>query len=735
MRTLTTRALVASLALTSALTVPAGAQAGAAVAPEAGRGAAGPLGPGPQLQALHLPASQKYTLADGLRAALVPVAPQPAAAPAPADPPVGTTRSWAALDARTDELYPKDFVLRTLGRTVEVWVAAGPDGLRFPEGDCRNAVAGSTEVTAEQLDRLVAEVDEVIRPGSTAAFSDVTPRDGTRARLRGDHTGDGTKVVVLVDNVRDQNWSSRWAQSYVAGFFSAEIVDLFDRNILTLDAFDWAHATGAAPPDDPTSDPCTSRPARPRLYEGTFAHEYQHLLQDDRDPQETDFLDEGLSDLGTSLAGYADTRARLEHAGPEHLRCFHGFGGSTSGSATAPSACGGPQNSLTSWGDEGRDSNVLADYGAAWAFLLFLTDRYGPGLVQALHRDGERQGLASVQAQLDREAPGTRVQDVLRDFQTMTLLDRYVGEGGEVTGAASHAEVTTPSLRATVHLADPSAYARPGAAPNGADYVALRGANGERIGGQQLQSLSFAGAGTLPVKPLLWTSADDPPEQAGDPALWSGDGPDRDAAAVTRIDVPDRAAVLSFRERHLTEAGYDFAYTSVSTDDGETWTVLGNAATAQGPLGPGLTGDSGAFTTQTFDLAPYAGQSVLLSFRYVTDRSVQHGGWYVDDVRVGDAAVADGSTTASFRSPSQVRHRTVHDWHVRVVGLDPRARRAHVVDLAGRGPSSLSRPALAALRPFPWLVAIVSQEDPTGQLEEYAPYRLVVNGVRQPGGG
>ena len=42
---------------------------------------------------------------------------------------------------------------------------------------------------------------------------------------------------------------------------------------MTIDAFDWAHRTGATRPDEPTTDLCTSRPARPNLYEGTFAHE------------------------------------------------------------------------------------------------------------------------------------------------------------------------------------------------------------------------------------------------------------------------------------------------------------------------------------------------------------------------------------------------------------------------------------------------------------------------------
>ena len=42
-----------------------------------------------------------------------------------------------------------------------------------------------------------------------------------------------------------------------------------------------------------------------------------------------------------------------------------------------PRDCGGPENSLTLWGDEGNGNEILADYGNAWSFMLFLYDRYG----------------------------------------------------------------------------------------------------------------------------------------------------------------------------------------------------------------------------------------------------------------------------------------------------------------------------------------------------------------------
>ena len=54
---------------------------------------------------------------------------------------------------------------------------------------------------------------------------------------------------------------------------------------MTIDGFDWLHRTGQNPPNEPVpGDNCTSAPARPALYEGVFAHEYQHLLLSYVDP-------------------------------------------------------------------------------------------------------------------------------------------------------------------------------------------------------------------------------------------------------------------------------------------------------------------------------------------------------------------------------------------------------------------------------------------------------------------
>jgi hypothetical protein len=280
----------------------------------------------------------------------------------------------------------------------------------------------------------------------------------------------------------------------VAGFFAPVFNQLTDRNVMTIDAYDWAHRTGANPPNDPSPDLCRSRPAHPFLYESTFGHEWQHLLESYQDPNEVTWVNEGLSMFAEALDGYTDTRRNVRQAGSQpQLLCFQGYGTVKGPANPNPHACGGPQNSLTMWGDEGQGSEILADYGNAWSFMLYCFDRFGLGFMTGLHRDAANQGLDGVQAQLDKFAPGLKVETLLHQFQLMNLIDHYA-KHGKLTGV-DRASVTAKDLDATLNLDNSAAYDLPGAAPNGADYVALR--DGTRmLRGEELRSVAFTGEPT-----------------------------------------------------------------------------------------------------------------------------------------------------------------------------------------------------------------------------------------------
>ncbi|TDV44835.1 immune inhibitor A peptidase M6 [Actinophytocola oryzae] len=649
-------------------------------------------------------------------------------------PPVGTVQPWLARDDFNGELYLKDYTLRGVGDKIEVWVA---NDLSFPAGDCRNQIANSTTVTDAQVGSLVTEFDTNMYPKETAAFSTPPDRDGSNAdpALDGlDFTGDGDNTVALIDNVRDDNfYEFPAAPTYIAGFFSSQFNELVDRNVMTIDAFDWAHRTGATPPDEPTNDLCTSRPGRPHLYEGTFAHEWQHLLMYYTDPFEGNWVNEGLSDFAQTLVGYVDPRLTVaEKGGDSHIYCYQGFGTVQTPYNTNPRDCGGPENSLNLWG-ESNPNAVLADYGHAYSLMQFLFDRYGLEFMSKLHHD-DRQGIASLQALLAEQ--GTDIYGVLHDFQSATLLDKIVGDSNRgITLGVPKKRVTSPSLRSTVNLDNPASYATPGAAPNGADYLALRKANGTVLKGSDLRSLKFEGATTLPSIPLSWTVVTDDPDSPGDPVLFSGNANNTNATAVTQVAVPTADPTLRFEAKYGAELGYDYGYVVVSTDGGATYTPIAGDRTVPGPAGPALNGTTDGFEPHSYDLSAYAGQTVLLGIQYISDGGVNEGGLLVDDITVGGTVVSDGSSLAPFDSPTEIHPNPVDNWNLRLVAYDERNQIALQLEYNGKNKVQLGFLQLLVLSVFPKVVAVVAYDEPTELVQQYASYKLTVNGVVQPGGG
>jgi hypothetical protein len=287
-------------------------------------------------------------------------------------PAVGTVKQWATLDLVDGTIAYRDFTLRALGEHIEIWVA---NDTGFPAGDCRNGPR--TVVTDEQAQALAAAFDTNIYPRQSAAFSVPPPRDGSNAQEpdvpAGYWGGEGEDVVALVENLRDPTFYDVSNPVGFIGFFYSVFNDLHDRNIVTVDSFDWLHRLGATPPDEPVpGDPCTSAAARPFLIEGSFAHEYQHLLEHYEDPDELLWVNEGLSMWSEVLSGYADWRIPVTQRGfAGVVQCFLGFGGVQTPFNPLPRP-GGPENGLTAWGDQ-SDEELGCDYGATSTLMRCCT--------------------------------------------------------------------------------------------------------------------------------------------------------------------------------------------------------------------------------------------------------------------------------------------------------------------------------------------------------------------------
>ncbi len=669
---------------------------------------------------------------------------------------VGDTKLWLANDDAKGRIYLKNYTLRGIGDHIEVWVATDTT---FPAGDCRNAL-GLTDVTDSQVNSFVHEFDTNIYPKESKAFSVAPNRNGSKAvlddlvstqtaskkkdgfKLPSDYwVGDGDNTVVLVDNVRDANYydpSTPDGQTYIAGFFYSVFNEYLDRNVMTIDAYDWLHRTGANPPDDSGDaayQACAAASGKPRphLYEGTFAHEYQHLLEYYSDPDETSWVNEGLSDWAQTLVGYVDpNRLPTDPNADSHIACFQGF---------MPESYGGPENSLTRWGDQGGPE-ILCDYGAAYSFMEYLHGRFGgDAFMSALHTEPAN-GLEGLQNVLDRFGTGANAQQVLHDWLAMMALDNAIDTGHTGPDPAVY---TSPTLKSMVNWANPQAYESAGAPTNGADFVKVA---------SNLSSLSFSGDSGYAPDPLNWTSVTDAPGHGTDAALYSGNGDEIDNAAVTQVSVPATNPSLTFDTRYNTEELWDFFFVQASTDGGKTWTSLpidgttsqhasGAYPTVQANL-PGFTGDSGGWVSKSYDLSAYAGQDILLGFRYVTDwgttgtdPAIPAGVW-VDNVHVGDT-VYDGSSTDGFRSMTQVSAVPVAGWTVQVVAYGANGSWVGSLALAPSGDKvegTLSADQLAQIRATgaETVGALVTADDPSESARKYARYALTVDGAVQPGG-
>jgi hypothetical protein len=678
------------------------------------------------------------------------------------DPVVGDSFVWVGLDDFNGLLVLKFFTLRAIGTHGEVWVA---NNINFPTGDCRNGPR--TTITDAQVTYMLGEFDRNMWPKETATFSTAPDRDGTNETITSQvppniaalmhPQGAGNRTVILVDNVRDDNFfdtNNANGFSYIAGFFSGQLNDFFDRNIMTIDAYDWIHRTGANPPNDPVpGNNCTSAPARPFLYEGTFAHEYQHLLEHYADPDEVNWINEGLSDWAQTLTGYVDPSKPITDTGfDSHTQCFLGWLSVQTPANPNPRA-GGPENSLTRWGDQG-DGEILCDYGAAYTMMEYLRGRFGPRTMTLLH-NGQANGIPGLDEALEARDKKMTAQRVLHDWALMVALDGLIDQGSRISGNFGDRKVSTPTLHATVNWDSVDAYSTPGAPSNGSDYVRLRRANGSYVTGDEITSIGFTGSQTLPTLPVQWVVDANPPGQAGDPALFSGAADDRDEMIIRQVAVPSGSPSLTFAGQWNEEEGWDFGFAQVSTDQGATYESLTctDTTTQTNPDAissvkenvPGFTGDSAGWRNQTCSLSAYAGQSVLLAFRAINDPAVlgQTGnvppGFWVDDVMIGGTSISDGSSLAGWKSFTETRPNPVSGYTVRIISMRENTRgKIKVRELTLTGNFELKGKAKVwkyVDRQADFVAAVVTYDDPSETATQYAPYRLTVNGVTQPGGG
>jgi hypothetical protein len=533
----------------------------------------------------------------------------------------GDTVVGVGLNDYLGSYFLTTYTVRAIGEHIEVWVQTNPDfchaGAAAPcsgAEDPRNPVV----VTDAEVAYLVDQFDNNIYPKESEFWREPATRDGTNALLPYDFVShDGKdRVIALVGNVRDDAFYDPTFPVYIAGFFSPTINAFMDRNVITIDAYDWANRVG--PNDSPWRD---GNPANDRefLYESTFAHEYQHLLHNDENPGEESWVNEGLSEWTEWLVGYGIPSGHWDTAQQY------------------------AENSLVIWGDQGQGTEILADYGEVFMFMQYVYGRFGEPVMQAIFKN-QAFGIAGVNAALASVGVNTTFESLYHDFAIARLI--LGSAGGPNKGV-----YTIPDIPSPVVL-NAEAYSTPGAPPWGSDYLLLDNP-------KSAKKILFDGQDLL-TRTTAWTSVADPLDENGQ-VLWSGAGDEVDRFAIFSAT---GGGSLTFDTLYDIEEAWDYGFVEVSTDNGVTWTPLTNADTRsdldpsgypaiKAVLGEGFTGDSGGWVPETFDLSAYSGP-ILIGFRFMSDWATNGNGvlddpnWYVDNVMVGSTMISDGSNASAF---------------------------------------------------------------------------------------
>lgn len=542
---------------------------------------------------------------------------------------------WMSLDSTTGYYFFDAFFLVAETEGAELWVQ---EDINYPLGDPRDPPM----VTCEQAAYLLDEFDNNMYPTETAFFGTPDLHDGSYSLLEawgyfapGTFYNEAGRQVVLVSNVIDDAFYDPTYPNYIAGFYSPSFEAYFDRNIMSIDTHDWANRVG---PDG----------SRPYLYEGVFAHEYQHLLHDDYDPGEVELINEGLSMFAEFLTGYV--------VGDDAYSTFQEL----------------PENSLPVWEDQGG-REIVADYGNVFLFQMYLYEKFGQEFIQYEFMNQDN-GIASINSTLAAFNKQTSFADLYHDFAVAVLIDskqanyRYGFEFGDVA-----IDIGTPTDP------NPDAYDTPGAPPWGTDYIWIEGDP------KDLGKFTFDGV-DFTILDKTWTSDGD--------VLFSGTGDLLDNWAIFETT---GGGVLSIDTLWDLEDYWDYAFVQVSTDGGYTWISLadnegystfdydpGAISTAVDNL-PGLTSWVPDWVTLSYDLSPYAGQDILVAFRLVTDWATHYGGWWIDAVYMDGVEIYDGSDAEVFMDITEVVPIS-NNFTVTFVGIKEKAKgsdyKVHTMKLA-----------------------------------------------------
>ncbi len=327
--------------------------------------------------------------------------------------------------------------------------------------------------------------------------------------------------------------------------------------------------------------------------ESVIAHEFQHMIRYNMQPNEALWLNEGFSSY---------TELRL-------------FG--TKGFAYA--FLGNPQTQLNSWNEDGSRA---PNYGAALLFVTYFVQRFGDDALRALSAD-PLLGLESFDHTL-RQLGQEGVDSLFADWVLANqLLDPTLDDGRYGYNALRDISSPPPLQVWTEYPAQQQAQSNQYAT----DYYVLN-----NLGTRRKLTLGLTAPTEVAVIPTQPVSGQ---------WMWYSNRADRSRTTLTRtFDLTGlTSASLTYKVWYDLEDFWDYGYVAVSTDDGATWTPLATPSMdATNPLnsavGPGYTGVSVGWLNERLSLDAYAGKRIQVRFDVIMDDAVTQPGLALDDIAV-----------------------------------------------------------------------------------------------------
>ncbi len=360
-------------------------------------------------------------------------------------------------------------------------------------------------------------------------------------------------------------------------------------------------------------------------YDGTIAHEFQHMIEFNENPAQGVWLNEGSSELAMWLNGYA-------------------VGGTDSYFLL------NPDTQLNAWGNDPNQS--ISHYGAAYLFLRYLSRLYGPDFIHEIV-NSRQSGIASIEAALKQHSQSGNFNSLFKDWVVANWMNsqyssdpRYgYGDSGLISVQRKTAVASYPS-----HL-------QTSANQYAAHYYELSGMGSD-------VTIAFSGTNTVKV------IGNQPP--GGSYEWWSNREDSMDSTLTHNFDFSNVSGPISLKYNawYDIETGFDYAYVDASSDGGATWQTLTATHTSNynpygNSYGNGYTGISGSnagnssnattaqWLNESVDLSIYAGKQIKLRFEMITDGAYNAQGLAINNISIpaigysNDAAQGDGGWQAA----------------------------------------------------------------------------------------